>query len=115
MSSRAWDISSRCFFRVKPLIVIFRSSKLPFIIELASGLGSLPVFGDFLGTRGMPRVAPSFILSNRPLKNEMKNYEAFEIKSIYVCNLGTVGVICTPIFTFFENTCQSREIKVHFL
>ena len=74
MSRRAWDMSSRCFFRVKLLIVILRSSKFPFIMELASGLvlGSPVVLGDFLGTRGTPRVAPIFILSKRPEKSRIE-------------------------------------------
>ena len=64
MSSLAWDISSRCFFLVNPRNVAFRSSRLPFRAKAA--LPSRPTEGDFLGKRGVPRVVPILILSNKP-------------------------------------------------
>ena len=62
MSSRAWDISSRCFFRVKLRSVALRSSTLPLSAKEFSRLTE----GDFLGTRGTPLVVPILILSNKP-------------------------------------------------
>ena len=65
MSSRAWDISSRCFLRVMPRRVALRSSMLPL---RANEFSLVPDPGEgFLGTRlGWPRVVPILILSNNP-------------------------------------------------
>ena len=62
MSSRACDISSRCFFLVRLRKVALRSSTLPLRAREFSRLTE----GDFLGTRGTPRVVPILILSNKP-------------------------------------------------
>ena len=70
MSSRACDMSSRCFFLVIPLKVALRSSTLPLLRaanDEAASAARLPANeGVFLGTRGMPRVVPILILSNKP-------------------------------------------------
>ena len=64
MSSLACDISSRCFFLVSPRNVAFLSSRLPLRAKAAPP--SRPTEGDFLGNRGVPRVVPILILSNKP-------------------------------------------------
>ena len=65
MSNLACDMSSRCFFLVKPRNVAFLSSILPLRANAAPP-SPRATEGDFLGNRGVPRVVPILILSNKP-------------------------------------------------